>query len=612
MPPTGDSHPGREELITASGIRIVGAARALFSEAATAGLTPPSLPHELLFAATFRLAPRLGSSATSQFLDVLNQAGARANPGYRLLTRDHESTEDFGRFHGRHWQVATGPDRWIGELVWRHPHPVQLGLALTSHLVLNELPGITQLTVRVGIPGGLPPELGPVLAGQAHPQFLRDLQQVARLTFGGVNGEPHLLHDADIDDFVGRTLLGEARTLPVVVLAPTETGAYLIPPGEAAEELLGLAHLYVVDRHPTTFRLTDALGDKRLSCYWGAMRAYLTDFSCADAPHRHPLLIGERVSDPVVRAQFRGSLALALRSLTRDPDGVATLREPPAVTAPAPEPSRPPAPVPATAPEAATTTPPARRAEDAPTPIPANARATRAIAALEHRLGDVLNAVEKLTVVTTRLLDEVAGIRTTDTVRGATAGGLERRIGDLERWLRSRLAPQEPPDEADANAEPPEEGTGFAGEETVALSEVVRQVAVTHSDVLLILDKAIASAEASPYQDVDRVAAVLDAMALVARRRQAGTLGTALREAFRELGVDYRRGVSDSTSARMMQQYVVTLPDGGTVDATEHIVLGTSYDPRHCLRIYFTSRAPAESRFVVAHVGRHMEVKSTT
>jgi len=101
-------------------------------------------------------------------------------------------------------------------------------------------------------------------------------------------------------------------------------------------------------------------------------------------------------------------------------------------------------------------------------------------------------------------------------------------------------------------------------------------------------------------------------MALVARRRQAGTLGTSLREAFRELGIDYRRGISPSTPGRLRLQHAARLPSGETLDCEEHIALGSTYDPRYCLRIYFTSRAPAEPRFVLAHVGRHLDVMTTT
>jgi hypothetical protein len=146
----------------------------------------------------------------------------------------------------------------------------------------------------------------------------------------------------------------------------------------------------------------------------------------------------------------------------------------------------------------------------------------------------------------------------------------------------------------------------------ITLAATVRQAAVTHADALLILDDAERAAEDSPYADIDRAAAVLDGMALVARRRQAGTLGMSLREAFRELGIDYRRGVGTSTPDRLRRQYAASLPTGEVVDCEEHIALGATYDPRYCLRIYFTSRAPAEPRLVIAHVGRHRDGLTTT
>lgn len=593
---------GREELITASGIRIVGAATRLVSDAAAAGLIAPS-NDEVLFAASFTLGRKMSGQPVTQALGALSEAMRRVRQDYRPLERDRGITDDFGRLHARDWQVASAPDRWIGELIWRHPHPVQKGQPLVTHLVLSEHPGVATLVVRIGVPGAVPASFGPVAIGQAHPAFLADLNRVVRLGFDGSDGEPRVLDDHAVDRFVTEVLLSESRAVPVVVQAPTERGDYLVPPAQVAEELLGIAHLYVLDRHPTTFRLTDSLGDRRLSCYWGALRAYLPGFSCADSPHEHPLLMDERVTDPVVRAQFRGSLALGQRDRVVRPEGVAALRVP-ETRAPAP-------------------TPPSARAPDSSTVAPAALAQvpvlpTAALSGLERRLDGVLAALERLSHLTGSLLDEVAGMRATNAVRGATAAGLERRIGDLERWLRERFAT--PAEQAGAAAGAPVAGATADDvreeereeEDRLTLPAVVRQAAVAHADVLLILDRAVASAEDSPYEDVERVAAVLDAMALVARRRQAGTLGTSLREAFRELGVEYRGGIAESTSERMLQQYQVTLPGGELVEAREHIALGTSYDPRHCLRIYFTSRVPAEPRFVVGHVGRHFEVKRTT
>jgi hypothetical protein len=189
-------------------------------------------------------------------------------------------------------------------------------------------------------------------------------------------------------------------------------------------------------------------------------------------------------------------------------------------------------------------------------------------------------------------------------------------IGSLEALLERRLVSDTasdaaPPDTtqadqdlADAQAEDRQEG--------LTLIDVLRQAAESHPETLLILESAEGAAERSPYEDLDRVAVILDAMAEVARRRQEGVRGTSLREAFRELGIDYRGGIAANTSERLRRQYRAPGPENRTYECEEHIVLGTSYDPRRCLRIYFTSRAPLEARFVIGHVGRHFDGFTTS
>ena len=150
-----------------------------------------------------------------------------------------------------------------------------------------------------------------------------------------------------------------------------------------------------------------------------------------------------------------------------------------------------------------------------------------------------------------------------------------------------------------------------AEDDSASLVEVVQDVAASHSDALLMLDSTVESARESPYEDPERVRAILEAMARVARRRRDGLLTTSLREAFADLGIDYRGAIAHSTSARMREQYRLE-HEGETIEAIEHIVLGKTYDPRRCLRIYFSSRLVSDPRFVVAHVGRHFTVRSTT
>ena len=622
-------------------MRLVGSAASLISAAAAAGISRPSYRDDILYAAAFQLRPRLGANPINQALAVLSGALAKSHAGFKPLDRDTERTEVMGRIEAAHWQTETSGDLWMGELLWRHSHPTVAGVALTTHAVLTEQPGMAAMTLRVAAPGGVRAVLGQVGAGQAHPTFLADLNRLIRLIFDRLDGDPRTLGERDMEAFVSEVLVGDDRVIPVAVVSPTERGEYIVPPSQLAEELLGVAHLYVVDRHATTFRLSDALGDRRLACYWGALRAYLPGFSCADRPQEHPLIVADRLSDPVVRAQLRGALGLVGRNRVAEPPGVEALREAEvarreaakaqsvkaASPAPTPPPTTPakasePAPPTSGSAESSGETPAAApAAAGSPPPVAQNGAAVRVAleqltAPLGRRLDDALAALEGLTKTNASLLDEIVSLRTTNAVRSATAAGLERRLADIEQLLREQLGLVEPrPEEAvePRGGEPAVVEDELDEEsEAITVASVVRQAAISLDDALLVLDEAVRAAEESPYRDVDRVAAVFDAMALVARRRQAGTLGASLRDAFRELGVDYRRGVSESTPERLRRQHMVRLSSGEQVEATEHIALGNSYDPRYCLRIYFTSRAPAEPRFVIAHVGRHLDVISTT
>jgi hypothetical protein len=190
---------------------------------------------------------------------------------------------------------------------------------------------------------------------------------------------------------------------------------------------------------------------------------------------------------------------------------------------------------------------------------------------------------------------------------------VERRLAQFERLLLDHVDSLRAPDQAGATESGEAEREAADEAPDLTLVSVVQHAATEYADALLVLDSTLASAMESPYEDVHRVSMHLRAMAEIARRRQEGRLGMSLRDAFAEAGVDYRGGIARSTSKRHRLQYVATLPDGRSVECFEHIALGAgSYDPRYVMRIYFTSRAPAEPRFVVAHVGRHFDVMTTT
>jgi hypothetical protein len=230
-----------------------------------------------------------------------------------------------------------------------------------------------------------------------------------------------------------------------------------------------------------------------------------------------------------------------------------------------------------------------------------------AIGQLAMQVRDLAGVVGHLVTINAQLADEIARLRTATAIRASGTQSLERRLARIE----SGLFPEADTEEQ-TPAVPADEGEDER-EAMPTLLDTVRQAASEYSDALLMLDSAEVSAADSPFTDVDRVAAVLQAMAYVSRRRQEGGLGTGLRAAFQELGVDYRSQIGRTTSDKLRQQYRFAGPDGTIHECHEHIAIGGgTYDPRHVLRIYFTSRAAAEPRFVVGHVGRHLTVMSST
>jgi hypothetical protein len=640
----------REEHVTSTGWRLVGAdAISLAADAAERSALPVGRDEDVLFAAKFRLRPRIGGgSAVHAALAVLGAAVARDWEDAPPLTRDRSLVRAPARFHGLRWETAGEPGAWRGELVWRRRHPVLAGVPCTTDLLLLEQQAHTELTLRVTADDGLASVRGAVGAGQARPPFLAELNRALRLTFHGGEGEPSQLLEAEIDDFVRDVLLSETREYPVAVLAPLEEGGYAIPPNELAEELLGLARVHAMDRHQATFRLSDTLGDRRLSAYWGALRVYMPEFSCADSGDDHPLLVRDRLVDPVERAKLVGILGRFAGRRVRMP-AVATPATAASPTAGAPAVS--PAPAAVGEPAAASGSTSARSAPDdavaasgSPAP-PATHRSTPAdtpaytpdvgpilarlpdlLSALGDQIGALAATVARLVESNAALGDEIARLRTTTAVRAAGTSSLERRLGGLEALIERRLAPD---DGRAADGSGAADGNGgrtaasLAGTdetdeaereegERLTLLEALRQAATAHSDALLVLDAAERAAADSPYEDVERVAVILDAMASIARRRQEGALGVPLRVAFRDMGIEYRGAIARATPDRLLQQYLVKGSDGQLYECREHIVLGTSYDPRYCLRIYFTSRAPVEPRFVIGHVGRHFDVQTTS
>lgn len=160
-----------------------------------------------------------------------------------------------------------------------------------------------------------------------------------------------------------------------------------------------------------------------------------------------------------------------------------------------------------------------------------------------------------------------------------------------------------------ASTDSPGESAPFAPTD---VADAVEQAEALFPDDLLVLSSAKEAAEASPFRDPAAVADALAAIAAVARRAKSGGLGKKMREAFADLNMDYSGGLSPTTPKKLRKQYVFADEEREYV-CEEHIrVGGGSYDPADTLRIYINTKDRPRGRVVIGHVGRHLDVISTT
>lgn len=607
--------------ITDTGWRLVGKATELVPETrAVHSVTE----QDCVFAARFSLKSWLGrTDPLSRALEIVGNAVASEWRDAPPLAFDRPAFRPAGRFEGLSWEVDGERTAWMGELWWRHPHPVVRRVPCSTHLVIEELGQHVQLTVRVYADGGVDALGGLVGAGQARPAWLSTLAHECRLTSKWGDTTPVRLTGPQMDAFVRDVLFDDRRDWPMVVLSAMEHGGYAVPPEQAVDLLLGLARVYYLDEHATSYRLTDLLGGKQLSCFWGAMRVYLPRFSCADDGSDHPLLFPDELLDPASCAELAGELAVGMQAAVPIADGIAARKarsaRPRGVTPPMGTAVVMPTAVNIAEDASASRVRAAAVLPSTPTVVSTNGshdgagafpgahELAAAIGAITDQLGALTGAITKLAAANRELFDEVAQLRTGNAVRLASIASIERRIERIDSFVLNEVPGLFTKPAAKDVPETPSEI-----ENRTELVDIVRQISARHADALLVLESAERSAIDSPYEDVDRVAKVLDAMAEIARRRQIATLGMPVRQAFREYGIDYRSSVSETTPGKQRSQYLLSDDRGHLFECLEHVILGSTYDPRYCLRIYFTSRAVSETRFVIGHVGRHFDVITST
>lgn len=459
------------------------------------------------------------------------------------------------------WEPFADGTRRLLEFTWRHPHASLPTIQWSTRVTFAVLPQRLYATICVGNtgpdltdPGGLP---------TTRPRLLLMLCDRFEVRTRGVNLQlaPQAIGSDDFPSFVRYELFDPHRDYPVLLLTPTAEDKYVVSPEAFGREFVGIAKTYYARSASSTFVLTDELGRKDLSCFHGAMRLYMPGFSRESRPANHPLLLPRRLALPSERLRLAQVLTTVTVSSYAEEPFVAELRDERAV------------------------------AQDT--------KRTALLSSLEGAKKEALDGndfrqlAELYSQQNSQLLAEVDRLR--DALEDAN-----HKVTALQYALAQRTVEPAASDFS-AVAFPPAD-----------VADAVEQADTLFPDDLLILPSALRSAEASPYRNPAEVAMALAELAKLAQALRSGSLGKKLQDYLSERGLDYGGGLSPTTSKKLRQQYR-SADNDREYSWEEHIRIGGgSYDPADSLRIYFNSRERPNGRIVIGHVGRHLDVMSTS
>jgi hypothetical protein len=360
-----------------------------------------------------------------------------------------------------------------------------------------------------------------------------------------------VLQPGDIVGFVGDVMTLPERQLPVLLLSPPAGRPY--PEGYArliAQELAGLAHVYVLSGRLAWERLRDELGPGRVVPGGGA-RLYWPGFEPTDTV-RHPHWTRQALRRRPGQPAFRRDLFDLLAPLS-------VLRVP-------------------------------------PDPAIARVRAAETVgrmAQLQKRSAEaaVTDAIETLERLESSEAETLA-LRTELQARS------EEVLRHEENWAALHSAPRRPEPEANGQAEVAAEPV----ESWVEVAELAEILADTGA--LVFTDNARRQLADCPYPDPDRMFRHLEPLAAAAEAYRAAR--AQVNQRFEDwIRLEHHLDVSlhDETLVRDgVDRFDF---DGESHSREPHVKVDDYVDPASCGRIYF-ALDPDNRRLIVDHVGLHL------
>lgn len=466
-------------------------------------------------------------------------------------------TNPFGTYR---WEPFVDGNRRLLDFVWQHPDVQRAEVSWTSRVTfLDDGRHGPRLDVKIANSGPPPGHPGAMLT--TRPRLPFSLLQFADLECEGqaLSSSPRMIAAHQVDDFVRYELLDPRRQHPVLLLSPSADGNYRLATDDLARSFASLGEACFLASQDAAWALTHALQNARLSVFHGGLRCYMPGFALSADPFRHPLLLGPAVGASASRLRLATWLALSTVGRYREPAGLSEIREERALLYVT------------------------QRQHLA-------AQYDTALSAAKER-GDDKELAELYSSENQRLKQEIDGLE-------QDKRALAAKVDYYEHVLSQKGLPLA--QTAD---------TPLLEPDTVA--EAVSIAEQFYANSLTFLPRAHSSAAESPYLKPAQVLQVFDALAAIADQARVGRIGKGLKAALSEHGFTYKGGIGKATSKALRAQYKIS--DGAhTYTCEEHIRLGATYDPEDCAVIYFSSEQLAAGRFVIGHVGIHLENMTST
>ncbi|HZZ79967.1 MAG TPA: hypothetical protein VFE62_15720 [Gemmataceae bacterium] len=371
--------------------------------------------------------------------------------------------------------------------------------------------------------------------------------------------KPRELDRNDVPLFVEDTLCASDRWLPVVAISP-EQGMrdYLIDPNELQQQLLGHAQVVAFRDVAAGRAWTDALRNKELSCYLGAVRLYWPGFSLRSKPPEHPLYLADSIrfhieqQQPLGQHLFRTLVAVSGFRFSNPP--VAKLvRE--AIEG------------------------------DKVARFQAMLKNSKAL----DEAGQILTELE-------RAWEEIEQLKVDRDEARSQVSELSRELEMQREAWQAFKGPRGPGGEV---AAPPAPRAPVS-----SVAEAVNRAAADFVSTIVFLPSAIESAKESPYRWPDRVYSLFQALDELTRKwQQSGSIGSGWHAALKPKGFDYSEFISPTAKGKFGDEYTFQF-EGKSVMCEHHVTIGArSADT--CISIHWYRDEP-KKRLIIGWCGRHL------